>query len=469
MKSRFKLEEKDDRLEAIEVMDARTQALHRRRFLLGATAASLGALAISYAIPPAPAHAVVLTGHDEVFNVHDYGAVGDGVHADGPGIQAAITAASAVPGGATVYIPSGTYLVGATLTIATSHITVRGEGPSSLLMATFATGDILKIAYGGTTRIVGTALEEFSIYSSVLRTSGAAISFTYVQDVRIVSVQCAARDVAAAANNLWDGLVFKNFTAVYVQTAMLNVRNVGVTVSADASGIGADIWLAGGTIIQKADTGVHCGGGVGGLYFDEVICFNNLTHVTIDDSIAGIANREVIFNNCVLDTAANHGVQVLSNGVYVLSFHGTYGGNTGFGGKQGHPYGAIIRVFSGGILHPSNVVVSGCKFFNAYGDGILAESGSWSITGCDISLNGQGAAGGYGVYLSGSAVSNSLIVGNSIRQNGSYPTPLPIGVGVYVGSTVDNYIVTNNLLTDNGTADIQQTGGPHKVVANNLP
>jgi hypothetical protein len=52
------------------------------------------------------------------FNVQDFGAVGDGVADDAAAIQAAITAAAQVVGGAigaVVYFPTGTYLIGETI------------------------------------------------------------------------------------------------------------------------------------------------------------------------------------------------------------------------------------------------------------------------------------------------------------------------------------------------------------------
>ncbi len=50
-------------------------------------------------------------GHQAVFNVRDFGAVGDGKHLDSPAIDKAITAA-ADAGGGTVLVPAGTYLSG---------------------------------------------------------------------------------------------------------------------------------------------------------------------------------------------------------------------------------------------------------------------------------------------------------------------------------------------------------------------
>lgn len=62
-----------------------------------------------------------------VFNVKDYGALGDGTTNDHTAIAAAITAANAA-GGGTVYFPAGTYLVDGSLGAAATNITIKGDG-----------------------------------------------------------------------------------------------------------------------------------------------------------------------------------------------------------------------------------------------------------------------------------------------------------------------------------------------------
>jgi hypothetical protein len=69
-----------------------------------------------------------------VFNVKDYGAVGDGVTDDTSAIQAAIDAAQAVSG--TVVVPSGTYACASKLNV-TARISIIGTGSKSVLKSTY--------------------------------------------------------------------------------------------------------------------------------------------------------------------------------------------------------------------------------------------------------------------------------------------------------------------------------------------
>jgi len=67
----------------------------------------------------------------EVFNVKDYGAVGDGTTDDTTAIQAAIDAAEAA-GGETVWLAGGTYLVNSTIVVR-DRVSMVGAGVASVL------------------------------------------------------------------------------------------------------------------------------------------------------------------------------------------------------------------------------------------------------------------------------------------------------------------------------------------------
>lgn len=69
-----------------------------------------------------------------VYNVMDFGAVGNGIADDAPAIQNAELAAEAGGGGA-VYLPTGTYLLNSTVVIG-SYIEFYGDGVGSVLVRT---------------------------------------------------------------------------------------------------------------------------------------------------------------------------------------------------------------------------------------------------------------------------------------------------------------------------------------------
>jgi len=76
-----------------------------------------------------------------VFNVKDYGAVGNGIVDDATAIQAALLACYDA-GGGTVYAPTGTYAVGANL-VTYSNVWFRGDGPgATILQQTAGAGDV---------------------------------------------------------------------------------------------------------------------------------------------------------------------------------------------------------------------------------------------------------------------------------------------------------------------------------------
>lgn len=83
---------------------------------------------MSLKVQPAPA-SVQLQNQSGVYNVHDFGAVGDGVTDDTAAIQTAIDTAITAKA-SLVYLPPGTYKISAALSITTNNIqfTLKGAG-----------------------------------------------------------------------------------------------------------------------------------------------------------------------------------------------------------------------------------------------------------------------------------------------------------------------------------------------------
>ncbi|OGS39163.1 MAG: hypothetical protein A2551_05635, partial [Elusimicrobia bacterium RIFOXYD2_FULL_34_30] len=74
-----------------------------------------------------------------VFNVKDYGAIGNGATNDAASIQNAI---NACPSGGEIYFPNGTYLLNSTLTLP-PQINIRGESKAGVILKLNHTGDVI--------------------------------------------------------------------------------------------------------------------------------------------------------------------------------------------------------------------------------------------------------------------------------------------------------------------------------------
>lgn len=68
----------------------------------------------------------------DTVSVKDFGAVGDGVADDTAAIQAAITYACSIVGGATITVPDGLYLLSASLTVPVGGVSIQGSSRDSV-------------------------------------------------------------------------------------------------------------------------------------------------------------------------------------------------------------------------------------------------------------------------------------------------------------------------------------------------
>ncbi len=134
-----------------------------------------------------------------VFNVRDYGAVGDGVTDDRPAIVAAYTAARNAGDWNTVYFPAGTYAVGTSISIQTKQRWV-GDGMNATSIVSHAnwgtTGSYALLGGGGShNEVVGLTLQANAGYTYPFLVHRRGLTNTRYTGVRF---RAQGRDVVDA-------------------------------------------------------------------------------------------------------------------------------------------------------------------------------------------------------------------------------------------------------------------------------
>lgn len=397
-----------------------------------------------------------------IYNVKDeeYGATGDGVTYDTLSIQTAIDVAEAA-GGGIVLFPPGTYLISATLTVEGSDIMLNGHGGSSIIKCDFASGNIIYAGSSSASGVDRIWFKNFAISSSVAKTSGAAIHCEHADKFVISNLKIDT--------NIYDAIYLQYFDNTLIERCLISHSHHGITAHGKSDQTwGANLWINGGNRILATSftstIGVKLGGSCGGVSIEDSDIINNRYGIWLSDDLSTAKNREVFLNQCYIDGSGNFGIQVAASGVVLLHLNNTWvsasGSDTPAGG-----YASGNNINTSSTQDPDfKVLMDGCRIYNAYGSGVVINNGAWIINDCFIHNNGKGTDGGNGVMVLNSNASDLVFSSNNITTNGNTAN----GTGIYVTANTDNYIITNNLIRNNGLAEITDNGASNKVVANNL-
>lgn len=396
-----------------------------------------------------------------IYNVKAYGAKGDGTTDDTSEIQSAIDAAG-LAGGGIVFFPEGTYLISSALTVYEDNVVIQGIGNGTKISTNNLTADIFTVG-DGISPATNVQLKDFRMDATSIKTAGNAIRFNRGFRCKVENVHMAAQEDTSTIK-LYDGIFFDRFDFCTVIGGTIVVRHVGVKCRGHSDGLeGAGIFLDGLlriiSINLSGSIGVHIGG-ASGVVIGSVDIINNETGILIDDTLQpGVFNREVfIGSDCTVDGSGGTGILCADNSASHIDITGTWISSNGFTNPDGTGIGVSPTQTA------FHMKVTGARFFNNRGGGVVVNGGGFQLTGCFFKSNGLGANGGHGVWVPNANATNFSVSGCIITDNGTAAK----GTGILIDANVDNYSITGNIVRNNLQAQITDNGLANKVVANNL-
>lgn len=241
----------------------------------------------------------------DVISLKDFGAKGDGVTDDTTAVQNFFNALGTNVSG---YIPFGTYLFTAALSIPVNFSSLIGTGKYSSVFVyggVSTTANLFSIVGAAATNIKASAvLSGFGVRSNTVMTAGDALFIKWAGHITTFNVAFGAQ--YDAAHNLWNGIEYFSTDFQLLDDFDIQVQNECIRASGGGAGNPGpqfDIWVGKGKACLSA-VGLHIGGGIDNVYFDRMIVTFNGTNVLIDNAIQNFKNQEVGFGpQCVIDQA----------------------------------------------------------------------------------------------------------------------------------------------------------------------
>ncbi len=384
----------------------------------------------------------------EVFNVEDYGAIGDGKANDTEAVRQAIHAVESAPFGGVIYFPSGKYRITETLLFTVRKpLEIRGNGWSSEVLWAFD-GHLFRWNTGVPCREVTMAdLKITSVEGTKSPESAAVICDGGVEKSYFDHLLINSSGGTQNKSFPGSGLVFNGVSdsTAFHQCLFWEIRGTGIRI-----GHGSEIRIEGGRIIGTAarndgSIGVHLTGNNGGVHLVTTDVIGLDEGVRIENLGAG-SNREVMFTHSTLDSCGS-GLE-LRDATYV-SMIGCWAASC---------VRANMHIAASG--RGARLVVSGGTIFNAgaWGgnkgpdtqNGLVVEAGTFVLTGVSIWANR-----GIGIWVPQGSSRDFAITGCQVINNGQ---------GVNIQGT--HYMLANNVFGQNKTPN--RVEGTGFIDANNL-
>jgi hypothetical protein len=322
---------------------------------------------------------------DGAVSVTDFGAVGDGSTDDLVAFRAAVAT------GKDVYIPDGAWRLSAAVTITTAGQQIIGSGGKCLIQTTSDITDIFTVGDGvGTIRNV--LFRDFRMFSTVVKTAGAAIRFRLAEWCSVENVQVSSiDDFQTVGVRLWDGLVFAGVNGCRVTGCdMWGFGQDAIRVYASGT-FNAELTISNNCWIAYAERyGVYCGGGYGGLHLESTSVSACWRNVCFDKVMTGTANRELFITQASLDASSDVNLWIGEEAASFVECTGMWCASAGrtAGVGPSSAYGSGIHV------DPNNDNLTlrwtGGRLFNCAGAGIEMNEGRLLISDVLVTNNGTG-------------------------------------------------------------------------------
>lgn len=421
-----------------------------------------------------------------------WGAVGDGSEDDTAAIQSAIDSMTYQT---RVYLPRGEYTVSATLTISKDNTVFEGAGATiSVLQRTGDYGSTLKLDINNS-QIDDWKLLNFGIEnnSAAASTAGAEIEINAGLRGLIRGVKIKGKSFIGILSN---GSLHLTIDDVHIiMSGTYAASRYGIKFMKRPDGYGGDPGNNGAVSIINSIVQTWWSIASGDASFRAAIYIESMDGLYVTNTRFGgatIANvimnavvathtiSHVAFTNCFFDLVPNR--DILTTGDGALSFQGLRLDNNHFGGSSGSVSGIVLQGNLWDVVISNNrltswasncieiseavkeVVISG-NVFDDYNLEDAADNEAISVepawTGDDLiianNIFSTSVSSGSGIKLQ--AGSNIIVSGNRIKNNAR-------GIWVLVG--VADYIITDNILSDNTTSMLDSGGAVTKTISRNI-
>ena len=436
---------------------------------IGVLNGSTGAANVGYT--PAGTGAVATTVQAKLrqtVSVKDFGATGNGSTDDTAAIQAALDS-----GALSIYAPSGTYRVTATINI-TRPVTFYGDGLANTIFSQATNFDVFYI-YNGVGVMSGVNMFNFGITNTQARasvTSGAGIKLykVYYSQFSNITITNTYIGIDSTQSNVtkYNGVNVTNFNYVgywFHGGSCFDSYVANCAISGGSAGF-ASVYLQDqcdemtfySVIMNTSQYNLYTDATAYGVNLRPEFC--RFFACSFDSSTDGVFLRRCVdmtFTGCWFSTRPGNGLQIgttaITENVVFLGCTFAYNGASG----------AVVGQYA------VNTVFDDCNFVGnstasanaANGLTINANTTDFTITNCNF-RNGWGASGSqnYGLVLLGTN-DKYVIAGNNFGTNG---TGSMLGVTNGTDHNVYNnigFITKNsgNATILNGTSSIVVTHG----------